>query len=59
MTDPNETSKLRGFAPVDTHQDLKKQLVIVTPLGETDFKPTSPIVSSTPTSVVTGSGDTY
>jgi len=57
--DPKETSKVRGFAPVDSHQDLQRQLVIVTPMGETEFKPTQPIVSTAPTTVVTGKGDLY
>jgi ribosome biogenesis protein Tsr3 len=57
--DPSLKAEVRGFAPIDPMQDLKRQLVIVTPLGETDFSPPAslPVAKTTPTS--TGRGDKY
>lgn len=48
---------VRSFAPVDSAQDLKRQLVIVTPVGESDFRSTGSV--ATAASVATGRGDTY
>jgi hypothetical protein len=57
--DPSKTASLRGFAPIDSNQDLKRQLVIVTPLGETDFSPPASITAARTAPTVTGRGDKY
>ena len=57
--DPSQTATLRGFAPIDPMQDLKRQLVIVTPLGETDFTPPVSMTAAKTTPTSTGRGDLY
>jgi len=57
--DPSLTAKLRGFAPIDPNQDLKRQLVIVTPVGETDFTPPVSIPGAKTNLIATGRGDLY
>jgi hypothetical protein len=57
--DPSQTATLRGFAPIDPIQDLKRQLVIVTPLGETDFTPPVSIAQAKTPTTATGRGDLY
>jgi len=57
--DPSQTTTLRGFAPIDPMQDLKRQLVIVTPLGETDFTPPVSMTAAKTTPKSTGRGDLY
>ena len=47
---------VRSFAPVDSTQDLKRQLVIVTPVGESDLRSTGSVSTAAP--VATGQGDT-
>src|SRR5262249_5346212 len=56
---PKEAGTVRGFAPVDPAQDLKRQLVIVTPSGETDFTPAPSLTGVAPTKATTGGGDHY
>ena len=59
--DPSKTATLRSFAPIDSMQDLQRQLVIVTPLGETDFSPPPSLAATATlrTPATTGSGDKY
>ena len=57
--DPLQTTTLCGFAPIDPIQDLKRQLVIVTPLGETHFTPPVSIAQAKTPTTATGRGDLY
>ena len=57
--DPSVTARVRGFAGVDSAQDLKRQLVIVTPVGEADLTAPVSLGGAPPSTTTTGVGQHY
>lgn len=57
--DGDPVTGLRAYAPIRKEQDLVRQIVIVTPMGESDLSPPRSLVGGTVTAQTSGGGDRY